>query len=440
MRVFKFQSVCLTALMISSLQTPAWAASLKDELSLVLQTHPQLRAATNLQDSTKAASEAARGANLPSVDLTSDYGYEWISNPSERANSDGKNDSSLMRNVVGVTVTQKIFDGYATPSNIRSSELGEVESKYTRNLTEQNILFEAISAYIDVLKQLRRIEFALENEENIKTQLELEDERVRRGSGIGIDVLNAKSRLQTAKDQRVGYEGELDLAVTRYEQVFGHAPDFAAMRDPQPPLELLPENIKDAEEQALKLNPNLILADLAAEKSQEAKRAAKSGYYPTVDLKGAWGYEEDKGATIGKRREYSVLVEANWNLFSGFATENGVRKSIYDYEASKETIKYTTRKTVEGARLAWHGFQTARERLELLENDMVLKEEIFLSTRKQRESGAQGVDVLNVLDREKEVSESKIKYADIYYDSRIAAYNLLLSTGRLTPQVLALSE
>jgi len=261
---------------------------------------------------------------------------------------------------------------------------------------------------------------------------------VRRGSGIGIDVLNAKSRLQTAKDQRVGYEGELDLAVTRYRQVFGHVPDFAAMTDPTPTMDLLPTSLEEAENIALKKNPNLILADLAADKAQEARRGADSGYYPTFDLKGAWNYEDDKGATLGTRRDYSVLVEANWTFFSGFATENGVRKAIFDYEASKENIKFTTRKTIESTRLAWYGYQTAQERLDLLENDMVLKEEIFLSTRRQRESGAQGVDVLNVLDREKEVSESKIKYGDIFYDSRTSAYNLLLSTGQLTPDVLSL--
>ena len=39
------------------------------------------------------------------------------------------------------------------------------------------------------------------NETNIQNQLNLEDERVQRGSGIAVDVLQAKSRLQLAKER-----------------------------------------------------------------------------------------------------------------------------------------------------------------------------------------------------------------------------------------------
>ena len=68
----------------------------------------------------------------------------------------------------------------------------------------------------------------------------------------------------------------------------------------------------------------------------------------------------------------------------------------------------------------------------------MLTNEIFESTRKQRESGAEGVDVLNVLDRKKESYEAQIKLAELFYDTRLAIYSVLLTTGRLSPQTLAL--
>ena len=224
---------CLGALMAVSISADSLAASLETELSSMLQEHPQLKAAQKTTLGTEKDIDVKAAALMPTVSLNSDYGYEWITNPSERANSDGKDDSSMMRRVVGATVTQNLFDGFSNESQIRTARLQHEETKTQEEITRQNLMFEGITAYVNVLKQVRRISYARENEANIKTQMELEDERVRRGSGIGIDVLNAKSRLQTAKDKRVEYEGELARAIDQYIQVFNHAPDVAALIDPR---------------------------------------------------------------------------------------------------------------------------------------------------------------------------------------------------------------
>ncbi|SCA54907.1 Outer membrane protein (fragment) [Candidatus Terasakiella magnetica] len=438
MRTRYFISTCMGALLAFSATTDTLAASLETELSNMLIDHPKLKSA---QEKTQAATkdiDVKQAAQLPTVALSSDYGYEWITNPTERAVGDDKNDSSMMRRTAGVTVTQNLFDGFATESSIRTARLNKEETHFQENNDRQTLLLEGVETYLNVLKHARRIDFAKENESNIKTQMELEDERVQRGSGIGIDVLNAKSRLQTAKDTRVEYEGDLAKAADQYIQVFGHAPDIAAMVDPNPPLDLIPETMDEAIEIALKTNPQLLKTDVSAEIASENRNTTRAQYYPTVDLVGAMNYENDKGATAGTRRDYSVLVEANWDLFSGFSTEYSMKKAVFDYAASKSTYEFTARKQIEATRKAWHNLETTRERLSLKENDVILKEEIFNDTRKQRENGAEGVDVINVLDRKKEVFETKIKYAELYYDTRYAIYSVLFATGQLTPDMLNL--
>ena len=109
----------------------------------------------------------------------------------------------------------------------------------------------------NVLQQKRLIEMSRLNETNIQNQLNLEDERVQRGSGIAVDVLQAKSRLQLAKERRVNFEGALENAVSTYIQVFDHAPEISEMLDPIPPLEILPASLEEALETALKNNPAL---------------------------------------------------------------------------------------------------------------------------------------------------------------------------------------
>src|SRR5690606_38912353 len=106
-------------------------------------------------------------------------------------------------------------------------------------------------------RQTRLIEIAKSDEENLQTQLQLEDERVQRGSGITVDVLQAKSRLQLAKERRVALEGRLQQAAARYQQIYSTAPNIAALVDPVPPIALLPEDLDTAVTIALEDNPAL---------------------------------------------------------------------------------------------------------------------------------------------------------------------------------------
>ncbi|MDV7338744.1 TolC family outer membrane protein [Terasakiella sp. A23] len=423
--------------MVASVSSQSKGASLETELSQMLLEHPQLQAAQKTTLGADREIDVQSAANLPTVSLNADYGYEHISTPTTRSDA-GKSSTGKMRQVAGVTVTQNLFDGYAKTSAVRTARLNKAATESTELVTEQNLILEGITAYLNVLKQSRRIKHARENEANIKKQMELENERVRRGSGIGIDVLNAKSRLQTAIEKRVEYEGELSKATDQYIQVFGHAPDLAAMIAPAPPLDILPLSLDDAIEQSIRNNPNIHKAEFDAESAAENKRTVRAEYYPTVDLTGTMNYEDHKNGVDGKRRDYSVLVEAEWDLFSGFSTEYSMKKAVYNYAASKDTHSYVSRKMVEATRIAWHDLETIEERLSLVENDVILKDEIFLSTQKQRENGAEGVDVLNVLDREKEVYEAKIKYAELFFDHKRAIYSVMLATGQLSADTLAL--
>lgn len=70
-----------------------------------------------------------------------------------------------------------------------------VRRQTARPANLQAALFDGVNAYIDVLRQKRLVELAVENQATIQRQLNLEDERVQRGSGVAVDVLQAKSRL-----------------------------------------------------------------------------------------------------------------------------------------------------------------------------------------------------------------------------------------------------
>lgn len=141
---------------------------------------------------------------------------------------------------------------------------------------------------------------------------------MQRGAGIGVDVLQAKSRLQIAKERRVAYEGALEDATARYIQVFNHPPDLTAMPEPAPAEGLLPRDLDEAMVVAEQENPAIDGSLATVEVASERRRLARAGHYPTLNVVGAATYEKNNDLVLGTRVDYSVVLQATWNLFNGF--------------------------------------------------------------------------------------------------------------------------
>lgn len=438
LRRYRGCSVLVTAAAAACLYgSAAWAdAPLLQELSGLLKTHPQIQSAEKARAAQAKAIDKAQSKYWPTVQVTGDAGPEYISNPTTRTDAQLDREWRRTRNVAGVEVKQNVFDGGAKTSGVKVARLNREIADLTLEATRQNTLFEGVSAYINVLRQRRLVQLAKQAEGNVQQQLQLEDERVLRGSGVTVDVLEAKRRLQTAKERRVTYEGALADAVSKYQQVFAHAPEVESMLDPQPPIELLPPDLEKAIEVAMKENPAIDNAETAVEVARENREAVDAQYLPTVDLVGKANYEKHKNATLGTRRDYFVGVEATWDLFSGFSTQAAAGQAAFTYGATKDTARHTGRKVTEQVRLAWQALVTARERVQLLENAVNIAHEVWTSRQKLREAGKE--TVINVLDAENEVSNAQINYTAAAYDERVAVFQVLLAMGRLSPNYLGI--
>ena len=410
----------------------ASAQSLEEEIRDLLATYPQLLAS---RDNVAAAEEGINRAfadYLPDVSLFADYGYEVTDSPGLRAARGGS--LRTPRESATLTVTENLFDGYATSARNTTARLNKSVSEISLETTQQTVIFRGASAYVNVLRHVALIELAVRNEQTIQRQLQLEDERVQRGAGISVDVLQSKSRLQIAKERRVAFEGNLKNAMTRYAQLFDHPPEVGSMTFPEDPVGLIPASLEEARKIALEQNPSAARSERAVDLANELRRGAKSGYFPRIDLVTEFNYEDDEDGVVGTRRDASVKVQATWDLFSGFATRAEVAEAAHRYQAALDDRNQVGRLIVEDVGLAWDQLATVRERVALLRNAVNIAIEVHEARRKMREAGQE--TVINVLDAENEVFNAQINAVDAEYDGRIAAYRLVLATGLLEAENL----
>jgi adhesin transport system outer membrane protein len=427
---------CIAAAVVGLLLIPGIGAagSLDEELQYLLQTHPRIKARRSEITAATAAIREARAGWLPSVGVDGDAGYNIVDSPGRRAIAGDPFSGDRER--VRLSIAQNLFEGFRTAATTTGAKVDRNIAEISLDIATQRLLFDGLSAYIQILRQRRLLQFARANEVTVMRQLNLEDERVKAGSGLGVDVLFAKTRLQVAKERRVAIEGRLANAVATYEQVFGRAPEPTTMVDPEPPAELLPRDLETASEIALKENPLIVDGGLRIDSTTQRRRAAKSEFFPTIDLVGEGILEDDVDGTPGVRREIQIFVRANWELFSGFATRARVARASHERSARIEDLRFANRRVAEDLRLSWQALQTLSERVSLLDNAVKIGAEVFTARQQLRAAGQE--TAVNVLDAENELNDARSRLAAADYDRRLAVYRVLLAMGRLTPEQLGL--
>ena len=402
----------------------ASAITLNEALRHLLANHPQIKAGG---DNVKAAGSAVKASNapfLPSVRVNGDYGYKEIDSPALRAASE---EWGRPFDKYTLTVTQNLWDGSRRIFDKLGAEIGQDVARTDLRSTIQNLQTEASLVYIDVIRQANLIEVARRDESTIALVLNLEDERVQKGGGTAVDVLFAKTRLQLSKERRIVFEGALRDAITRYAQVFGYPTLPTDLVDPETPLHMVPDTLGDAIRRALRDSPLINNSNRQIDLARVGTRSARSDFLPRIDLVGSANYEDDREATAEDRRDWSVAVQATWNLFSGFATRAGVAQASHTYSASLYNHLFVNRKVEEEMRLAWQSVITACERRLLLENALIIAQEVFDSRVRLRDAGQE--TAINVLDAESEVFNSELNLRGAVYDEKLSIYRLWLGMG-----------
>lgn len=416
--------LALTAL---SLPVTAKADSLEVMLHQLGEAHPRVAAAKQDLHAADASKEEAFSGYLPRLDVNAAMGYEDIDRTDLiPAGSETEEDTLSY----SAAISQNLFRGFATKNAIDSADLNMGIAQDNLTNTQQQVIFEGVSAYIEVLRFTQLTNLALNNQSTLRSQLNMEDERVKRGSGIAVDALQAKSRLQISTERYTAFMGGLKDAISRYTQVFNRAPDLDNMTPVPLPLNQIPDTLQQAAQIAIANNPQLASSKKNIHLAKTNRESAKSGYYPSLDLVAATSHDENVSGIIGAEERQSVRLQTSWQLFSGFADRSKVRQATYNYHSAQETANYTERKVVEEVKFAWSSMTTSKRRTELLDNAVNIAGEVYDARKRLRDAGSE--TALNVLDAENELYRARIDASSARYDYYLSVYRLLLAMGKLS--------
>ncbi len=404
---------------------PAAAETLQEMIPSVLDTHDRILAARAELDAAQNRAREALGEWFPTLSLDGEYGWEGAERP-EQSNTD------LEAWEYNFTLTQLLWDFGSTNGQVEAQRLVMGQTKATLDATRQQILLRAVTAYVNLIRSVKILEFARQSEDNVRRQTGLEEARVQRGSGLTTDVLQAKTQLAGAEARRIQAEGALQIALNRYQAVFGSVPaDVSALVEVvEPGGALLPETLDDALTYAYDNNPTLRSASFAAAAQRQVVRSTRgSEFFPRVELVGESSHKYNIAQIRGHKVENSVKVQASWDINLGATAINTLRAAQADAVAADRSWASTRRQVEEQVRNAWQNLITFRANATILANQANIAGEFLDLARRERQLGQRSL--IDLLAGETALFNAQSDAYSARADVVIAGFNLMNAMGNL---------
>lgn len=423
-----------SAIALMCIGSGAQANPLADELTSLIESHPQIREARANFKAAQSLSDDAFSKFLPQLTATGDKGFESIDSPGRRASANG-NTSRLPRETGSLEASINVFDGFLKEANLDSADAASRVARQTLESVTQTTLSTALTVYINVLLQKDKYKKYNDLVNVIQSQIQLQRQAV--GETVNqIDLLSLVAAEQRNRTAQVGFDGTFNNFLYQYSQTFGDAPDLADMTSIDIPISLMPASDEELVDIVLKNNPQIMVAQEQVDQATHQVRAAQSTYYPTFTLKGTSNYEDDVDAVRGVRRDYSILLEGRWSLFDGFGTQARTSAARQQEVAARNRNRFAHRQVVQQAQSAWNNFQTAQQQIELAEESAITAREIA-EIQLQRLNNGVGTS-LEYLAAEEASLLADIALVDTQTTMMVSAYQVLFAMGRLTPGIFGL--
>lgn len=412
---------------------PACAETLEEALTSAYTTNPTLDAQRANQRATAEGVPQALSGWRPTAQVNGSGGVSWATR--NFGSAGGGTTSQTLKPTTGeLVIDQPLYRGGRTVASTRQAEATVAAGNQVLRSTEQQVLLQGIQAYLDVLLAQSVVQLNQNNVQVLRRQLQATRDRFEVGEITRTDVAQSSARLSLGIANLIGAQGNQANVGATYERVIGHPP---ADLKPVPIVPVLPSNLDAAYAQALRNNPDLLSSELTEESSRWAVRVARGQLLPTVDLQGSVSHAQDQTYSDDRYNTASVSGQLRIPLYEAGLAASQVRQSLQQNNRDRLQIADARRSVVEQVATAWENLRAARAGIQSFREQV--RANIIALEGVSQEAQVGSRTVLDVLDAEQELLNSRVNLVQSERNEYLAAYQLLSALGRLNPATLGLA-
>lgn len=326
---------------------------------------------------------------------------------------------------------QPIFTGFQTRNAVNESEATVRAAREVLRDTEQAVLFDAVSAFMDVIRDQAIVRLNERNVRVLTRELSATQQRFDAGEVTKTDLAQARAR-------RAGAVSSLDLARANlktsranFKQVIGHDPN--SLQVPSNYTRGLPASVTDAAGIARQENPSVIAALYREQSASYTVARIRGELLPSVQLEashsGRFGLNGNSNFGIDESFNTSVTGRLTVPFYQGGEVHARVRQAKHLHVSLIQEIEQARVASEAAAVAAWSQYTAARAQLE---SDRIQVESNRVALAGVREEERVGQrDLLDVLNAEQEFLNSQIQLESTKRNLIVNSYAVLQAVGRL---------
>lgn len=431
-------AACALGLAFAGAAVPGcgYAKSLNEAVAAALSSHPQVLAAEAAARAARLDVDQARSGYFPTVDVNLGGGRETTESPQLKAL--GLGSSTLPRRDAGVILTQKLFDGFATRSEVERQSARFSVADYRAADARETVALRVVTVYVEIVKNQELVKLARDSIVSHQNILQKVQQRVKGGVSQRVDLQQIEARLALAKSTLTAREGRLREAEVNYQRLVGEPPrDLKALS--HQPLRLLKGGIIDPEliDQAVRAetdaafgrNPSIAAAEAEVSAAAAAKRGANAAFLPRVNIELGANRNRNLSGIEGEFNNESAMLVMRWNLFRGGGDQAQERAFAERHVAARDLAIDVRRQVQESVAVALQAKATSEERLAFLEQHVRSSIEALESYQAQLDLGRRSL--LDVLNAESELFTARSNLVTGKYDDILNQYAIEAAKGSL---------
>jgi len=415
----------------------SYATTLIQALSKAYKDNSKLNAERENLEISKEEINEAKSDFLPSVTIS---GYVSNENTTKLTNRSGADVQStdVEPSQESILIEQTLFQGLGGMANLKKSSIGLELSKLRLKKAEQEILFEAIEAYTNLVVNKKKVGINISNVNLLERQVENDKNRLERSEINLTDLAQSEASLAGANAKLIETQNQLITSKLNYEKTIGIINNYEDLRETYVFNYELPRSLASANQIAKKENPDLNIAILELKLSQQDVLIAQSELSPSASLSYKITQTDDTSSSYDETDKEILKAEASWPIFSGGKNIASLKKSK-SFRQQKQLLLEDSKKSNKAlVANAWSNFQSSKSFLTAIRSQVNAAEIANEGITIEYESGS-GRSTLDVIQSNSILLNAKINLVNSKRDFFLSQFKLLASIGRLTGSYLGLN-
>ena len=424
----------------------AHAESLQQAMVAAYQNNPTLNAERARLRATDEEIARAKAGFRPDITATSDLGVRNLQSvpkaispltprgPGAQQNPLTQREGTHHPKGYAVTLTQPVFQGLRNINAVREAEATIRAGRESLRAVEQDTLLDAVTAYMDVVRDQAIVKLRENNVKVLTEQLTATKDRFEVGEVTKTDVAQAEARRAGSLSELSAAQADLKASRAVYEQVIGHPP--SNLTSPPPMEDVLPRNLPDALGVGDAESPDILEAVFLEQASAFQIKQIIGETLPEVSVEAEFSERFESSFNSRSLEEATVTGRLTIPLYSGGEPSARARQARKTRDQRRREIVAARDQTRADVVAAWSRLVAARAQIQSDEAQSRANQIALNGVREEEKVGQR--TILDVLDAEQEYLDSQVALVGTRRDMVVASFTLYSAVGRLDAASLGL--